>query len=304
MRHLKYAGKLFHPVTLITLAVLGVLVYFAVTTNGFGLANVNLGGGTTVRTDVQACPQDPTLNPVFASQLQQGTSLSPTFSAKVNGGVPQAITSSTKFANGDKVQIKVNQSGYISKLLPEYTVGCGVNTINGQLLSLTAVPTLKVIGSAGTVLGVAQNWQNMTGANANESSATTSITNTLRITPGLYMGTGDMIIVIDSNSSAKVTSITSSGLSLYERGTPNIYRPTNTANRVVAFRVPNTNSQKDITYTLNPTSGATIQGWVNITVYSAQAYTDVDGTFKDSGIEDTDGNWKGQNMTSTAYLIV
>jgi len=304
MKQVKFLKHLFTLKGILVLALI-VLIGWVAFFNGAVILKDSVASvfGKASVVSTGACPQDPTISPAFVSELYPATELTPTYRAKVNDGNIRVITSSTKFSKGDKVQLLVNNTGYISKIVyskdAPLIIDCGVNTISGSLLSVVSFPTLQVIGTSNSVLTNAYG-----GGLVNETGGTTAPkTFNLRVTPNLYTGTGDLIVVVDANSSTKVGSITST-VATYEKGIPSKYQNTQSLAKVGVFRVSGSTGQLNVPFTLNPATGQSLAAIsVNVTVYQAQDWFDNDGTFKNSMIEQSDGTMVYANMSSTAFAI-
>lgn len=304
----KILVKFFHPKVLLVLLAAFLVLMFAFNwwnvdnnvANIFKPADVNGNvpgaGGNVPASPGQQCNPAATITLQYADELG-GQSISPNATLKINGGNSIAMSNSAsgQISDGDKVQMLLNASGYPATMLPPFTVGCSTNPISGVLLSQYK-PGLAVLGSQGVVLTNAY-----TGATNDTGGGANAVTQTLRITPTGYNGTGNLVLVVDANTSSIVSSITSAGFQIYSRGKPNNYQPQAAASRVQVFVIPNSLSVVNVPITFNPT-GSINALKVNYTVYTAQDFQDINGNFV-NGIEDSNGNAKWFAQESTVDFI-
>jgi hypothetical protein len=294
--------------------IIGLVAVLVVSMGGVTWVQTNFGGlfkpadisGLKSNT-IGTCDQDPliTISPV--DELNRGTALTPVYTMKLNGGNTQTLASgSTKFTKGDKVSFYANDTGYVSEIIytesNPYIVDCGQNPISIDLLALTSVPTMKVKGDNGLQLT-----KLATAGTNNDTGATSTITQSLTLSPSLYAGFDDAIVVVEYNDSNKIDKITSS-TPLYNNGaTPKNWKTFAPAGKSVygVFRVSGHHTSSAVLeWQVVPKSGqSSSQTLANVTVYFAQDYKNFDGSFAEQIIEQSDGTEVWNNMTSYAFGV-
>ena len=294
-------GVLFYNVGGLSTGFANTLKFQTASVNPTPSTGANSVGGVATLPSAQ-CNPAPSITLQYIDQLG-GKTLSPNNTAIINGGSPFNLSGTAlgqnQIANGQQVQLLLQNVNYPSQIVPTFTVTCSNNPVSGKLLSQYS-PGLSVIGSQGTVLS-----NGFTLATNDTGGGTNSVTQKLRIIPTAFNGTGNLVVVADINSSTIIQSVTVGGFALYNGGSkPNNYVPQATASKITTFIVPNSLTEVDVPVTFSPASGQTIANLnINYTVYTAQDIQDVNGAFVPQRIEDSNGNAKWFNVSSTVDHI-
>lgn len=278
---------------------------------GVAMYNSGLLGGTGQQVvneqqelNLGDCETVPTLSTNFNDRINPGTSLSGDMKARVNGQYKGAVTTSTAFVKGDRVELLVNSTNYISTTIPELTMGCGANGVSAQLYKLDGTPTVKVRGSAGSFLT-----DLATGGAVNETAVATPINVQVEFTAPADEAIDGMVIVVESSNDTQVRELTlsssSASVSRYSKNKPDFHALEGNTNSIIrSFRVTNVADDGALTsFNLNiePESGQTIDANnFYITWYIEDSFVDQDGTFK-VGIENSDGTAKHVSAASSDY---
>lgn len=236
---------------------------------------------------------DPTIDLNVRDAINADTTVTAGMLARVNGVYEGIITESTKFTEGDKVELILNATNYIDVKLPEFEIGCGVNRVTSEMYA-TSTNTFRVFNTDGNPVT-----DNIIGGATNQSAAAAPISLDVKLDSTADESTGNLIVVIEADNTTEVDSIKLSGNGVSDATVPEFYSAAAANSITDAYAVPALldGETKAYTLTLSPESGETIGGeaaagtGIYITAYSSQAYVDRDGSLQ-VGIEDSDGNTK------------
>jgi len=262
-----------------------------------------------IKAGLAPCGLDPTFSWSIVDSINPGTAVSGTGPlAIVNGVYKGNIYTTTKFSKGDKVQLLVNGTDYVSKILPEtYTTDCGVNQVKATMDKLDGAPTISVFNSDGDKVTDSYN-----GGAINQSSSANPINMEIRMTVPSDEAIDSMVFVIEAKNSSEIDKITLSSsqasVEKYVQNKPEFHSLEGIgSNQMIrSFKVTDIEDdgmETSFNLLMEPESGATI-GLTNqsiyVTWYVEQAFVDTDGTFK-IGIENDDGTAKHVTAASSDY---
>lgn len=199
--------------------VMGILVVLLIYLFASGVLQSAVGGNGAGSTETGCQGDTPTLSLAVSDALDPSTAVSTGLSAKINGGANQTITSSTDLGKNSNVEVLATASGYQATIFGPYTIGCGSNQKSGTMKAISS-PTVAII----TVPG------GDTATNVSTAIATTNITKAsaggslkfgIELTGTDKKTTGDMVVLIETNSS--VDTLTLDGVVGSTQKTPETY---------------------------------------------------------------------------------
>lgn len=257
------------------------------------------------------CSQTPTILLSAVNALDKGSAVTVGTSARVLGvGQTQyqyigAITSSTKFAVGDKVELLLNASDYLDTIVKEFTLGCDVNRVAAEIYA-TDDMGVSIKNDAGTSVLT----DDAAGGAVNETdmAAGGSKTWEVEFTGKDKKSSGNLIYVVELGSEANISSVTMSdanGNVLTKLSAVPTGLTTSGSNLArYAFKIPAFENavKKKVYLNVAMNSGKTIAGAVYTTAYSEQAFVDSDGVFK-TGVVDASGNTKYEDDFDYDFFI-
>lgn len=251
------------------------------------------------------CSQSPTILVSAINALDKGATVTVGQKARVNGQYIGEISSSTKFAVGDKVELLLNASDYLDTIVKEFAVGCDVNRVNAEIYA-TDDMTLSIKNDAGTSVLT----DDAAGGAVNETavSAGGSKTWEVEFTGKDKKSSGNLIYVIELGSEANISSVTMSdanGNVLTKLNSVPTGLTTSGSNLArYAFKIPAFENavKKKVYLNVATQSGKTISGAVYTTAYSEQAFVDTNGVFT-SGVTDASGTAKYEDDFDYDFYI-
>lgn len=199
----------------------------------------------------------------------------------------------TSYGVGSELEYLASASGFIDEI-KTFEVPCGKKTITTKLTEATS-PSVDIFNSNNLIIdNVATNQSAITDG----ASATLA----MRLTGVNKKTTGDMVVVIETNTS--VDTITLGGATAGSEK-PEFYATQVASNsKVFTFEVPAivgaVSKNYDLVLTMKDNQHYT--GEVFITMYSKQAFEDTDGLFK-VGIEDANGVATYEDSTTANFII-
>ncbi len=219
-------------------------------------------------------------------------------SATLNG------SSATTFAYGDNVEVLVDKNGYLDTSITVDNLDCGKNYATARMYA-TSTNSFRIFNTDGT----SRLTDSATGGAVNQSSSSATMNFPIHIDSTVDESTGDLVIVVETNTT-EVDTISLSGLGgASSSDTPGFYSAQGSSPTIdQAFEVPAILDGASVsgTLTLNPESGQTIGASgtaVYVTAYSKQEFVDNDGTFG-YGVEDSRNNAKYENTWDHDFYIV
>jgi hypothetical protein len=278
-----------------------VLVLLAVLVGGmfFG-GNFSTSEKQDPATIATACSLDTTLTLSVVDKYNEGTAVSaPTLKYSQNGGNFLDFTSgTTKLKPGLPVKVFISKSDYIDRVVEIPALSCGVNTAK-QTLAATDSIAMKIYD-----MQFNQLTDSATGGAVNLSAVNTGSTARvkLELVANSNQDSGDLVIVVETSSTANVSEIVLSGAS--KTTTPSFYTQSATGTAVQAFEISSLNNNAEFMNTLSivPKASKDINGAVYVTVYSKQAFPDTDGSIK-VGIENSQGTNKYEDTYDYDFFI-
>jgi hypothetical protein len=253
----------------------------------------NIQFGKPTEGTVGQCP-DSTATEAWASQNALNINqpvVGISYLVKDNEGA--TASNGTTYGVGHKLQYIASASGYIDEILT-YDVPCGGGTITSQLTEATS-PAVDIFNSNNLIIdNVATNQS----AIADGASATLGV----RLTGVNKKTTGDLVVVIETNSS--VDTITLGGADAGS-AKPEFYATQVGSNsKVFTFEVPAITGaiSKNYDLVLTMKNNQHYAGEVFITMYSKEAFENSDGVFT-VGIEDANGVATYEDSTTANFII-
>jgi hypothetical protein len=291
---------------MVLLIIVGLVVAGALIYGQFSQSQAGTQQAQALTEVAEGCELDPTLDWTVVDTINPGTSVSGTGPvAIVNGVYKGLVSTSTKFAKGDSVELLINGTGYISKAIAPITASCGINSVQAELVKLDGSPSVKVFNDDGNRLTNDAN-----GGVTNQSSSASPITIEMRLTAPADEGIDSAVIVIESSNTTEVDDIilSSESATVEKVSKPEVHSAESSSNDEIikAFRVTNiADDGATTTFNINiqPESGQTMgtgDNTVYITWYIEQDFIDTDGIFQ-LGVEDADGTAKHVSAASDDY---
>lgn len=213
-------------------------------------------------------------------------------------GIITTGSSGRKFKVGDKLDLLLNATNYIDKVVSVEITECGLNDVADLLGESVTI-------DASTAAGVSFDlWEKSTdlgdsvdgssGNNATAIAAGGSANYILYVEGTDNKASGDLVYVIELGSSQNVSSITmtdAADVKLEDADVPNFYTDTITSPYKDAFLLPSFDNAVEKEFKINVAlnTGKTISGAVYTTAYAKQAFVDNDNSYV-VGISDTDNN--------------
>jgi len=255
------------------------------------------------------CQTAPSLSISSVDKVDTGTTVTTVNGARLNGQYIGVVPSS--FQIGDNVDLFLNATNYISEVINGHKIEkCGVNSIKGELYA-TDDPTVRLFNTDGNRIGDAVT-ACLASTLVNQTASASTISMKMEIQSSPKQSSGDLVVVIevDNNTEVGYDGISLTGTGVTDGSALSTYTQNATTSTVRAFNVPASTAGALGTYYINlaPKSGQTIGGgpsdtYALVTLYSKQAFIDVDGKFK-VGIEDSNGNTKYEDTQDLGICIV
>lgn len=277
---------------------------------------VNQSGTANVQeqlTTTQNCAVEPYLDITVrnASRLDQ-TSGSATFEYGQNGKKIGALTSGasgTALRLGETYDLIVSQASHLDQLVSGIKVdNCGANKLTVDFWRSDGV-NITVYNSAGTSLT-----DDAIGGATNQSSISAGQSRNLKVEINTLsdQSADPLYLTIEVTNKTQVQdlrlSAVSSGLTITEvkKSLPKFASDSNTtaglSPYVEVFKISGLAGDgvvNTLTLTIEASASWSIdQTSVYVTPYTAEAFTDVDGTFVKEGIEDSDGNAQYEDLAT------
>ncbi len=222
-----------------------------------------------------------------------GTAVTPTTTYVIQNGkyLGAKVLNTSTFGFGDKIEILASASNYLDTVVTVESLKCGSNSVIGYMAA-TDVSSFSIKNTDGTAVLS----DTAVGGAVNQSSSATVMTFPIRMDSKNDESSGDLVIIIETNSS-EVDSITMSGLG-GAAGTdmPEYDDQFSGSSISEAFNVPAVKDGASVsgTFQLTPESGKTIGAVltpVYVTALSKQSFVDDNGSFG-YGVEDASGDSK------------
>lgn len=286
---------------------IGVVLVFG----GYSLLQTQTGKTIETVATAGGCEITPSLSVSVVDEYNSGTSVTPGINAIVtqkDGSKRNefGVSTSTPFERGETVELLLNGSNYIAKILPEKIVmDCDVNKISTKMCG-TSTNTFRIFNTDGNAL---TDTADTAATTTNQTQSASPITVDVKIDSTVDECTGDLLIVVESTNTTEVDDIIFAGGGSSSTSVPDFYTLNAAISTVKAFDVPGLKDGDTGTYTIKftPESGKTIGAMtagnvVYVTAYSKQAFVEKDGTFK-VGVEDVDGNIKYEDTWDFDFVI-
>lgn len=202
-------------------------------------------------------------------------------------------TNDSVYAVGGALQYIASADGFIDEI-KTYEVLCGGGTVTSKLTEATS-PSVDVFNSNNLII---DNVVTNQSAIADGASATLAV----RLTGVNKMTTGNLVVLIETNSS--VDTITLGGATAGSVK-PEFYDTQVASNsKVFTFEIPAIVGaiSKNYDLVISMKDNQHYDGNVFVSMYNKQAFEDTDGVFK-VGIEDANGNAVYEDETTANFII-
>jgi hypothetical protein len=193
---------------------------------------------------------------------------------------------------GNSYEFLMSGSSYLDKTITINNLGCG-STVKAAEWYYSAAGAFTIWNSDGTKLADSA----AAGAGPNQTEITSSATLNMRIEGVSDQSLGDLVVVVEATNTTEVKDLVVSGFNgVTKVNVPKFYAVNAAGSVAEAYMIPAVNfidggSATGSIIITAETGQAVNQTAFYVTAYKAQAYKDVDNTFK-MGVEDSNGNVK------------
>lgn len=228
----------------------------------------------------------------------QSTVVTPTTRVRIDGNTVVNGSAVSSYPVGADLEILYVLGNYIDDT-QSFTVNCGQTAAPQMQLSATRANTFRIRNDDGDFMSDGGGATNQTNVAEGEA-----VLLEMEISGTDRESTGDMILVVEAGANANLSSITLSGDGVSPTEIPSFYADTLTGPKKAAFLISAIEGANKKTYTLglNLNSGKDLTGFVYTTIYTQQAFEDVDGSYA-VGIEDSDGTIKYEDTFDFDFAV-